>query len=149
MEKIKEWLQKKGFRLLATPRAEDMIDFAERSVHINACDPYQVRLSSALHECGHLMIFLARCRKPRKTVSGSTLREQCFLKGRRKPRSRNFRIATLQEELDAWDKGLELASTLKIRLNKSVLEKDRLKCLMTYVSYAAAPMRCCSKRRDA
>ena len=141
MEKIRTWLSKKGFELFLKPKVEDSVDFGERCVNINSSDTYYVRLGSALHECGHILIFLARCRNPVKRFSGSTLKEQCFLKGRRQPRSRRFRIACLQEELDAWDRGLDLAVRLGIRVNKKVLEKDRIKALMTYVGYAAAPMR--------
>lgn len=141
MEKIRSWLHKKGFELCLQPKAEDSVDFEERRVSINSSDAYYVRIGSALHECGHILIFLARCRNPVKRFSGSTLQEQCFLKGRRKPRSRRFRIACLQEELDAWDRGLDLAVRLGVRVNKKVLEKDRIKALMTYVGYAAAPMR--------
>lgn len=141
MFKLRAWLGSKGFQLCTRPHAEDMVDFGERLVSINASDPYPIRIASALHECGHVLIFLSRCRRPQKRFSGSTLKEQCLLKGRRTPRSRAARIACLQEELDAWDRGLDLAQRLGVRVNKRILEKDRVKALMSYVGFAASPMR--------
>jgi hypothetical protein len=141
MEKLRSWLSKKGFELRLTPKGEDSVDFSERVVKVNQSDAYPIRLATALHECGHVLIFFSRFRRPQKRFSGSTLREQCLLKGRRKPRSRAARIACLQEELDAWDRGLDLAARLGVRVSKKIVEKDRIKALMTYIGYAAAPMR--------
>ena len=141
MEKIRTWLSKQGFDLRVVPKGEDSVDFAERVVNINKSDAYPIRLATALHECGHVLIFFSRFRRPQKRFSGSTLKEQCLLKGRRAPRTRSARIACLQEELDAWDRGLDLAARLGVRISKKTVEKDRVKALMTYIGYAGAPMR--------
>jgi hypothetical protein len=47
----------------------------------------------------------------------------------------------LQEEMDAWENGETLAKSLSVRYNQSVLEKDRVKALMTYVQHTACRMR--------
>ena len=141
MEKMRQWLRKRGFTLNVSEKAEDCVDFASRSVVINRESSYQIKLSSLIHECGHVRIFLSRVRNPYNRICGSTLSEQCFLVGRREPRGRSSRISMLQEELDAWESGESLARSLAVRYNKKLLEKDRVTALMTYVNYTACRMR--------
>ena len=123
------------------------MDFASRTVRINADSSYQVKLSSLIHECGHVRIFLSRVRRPDHRICGSTLAEQCLLVGRREPRARSSRISMLQEEMDAWENGESLAKSLSVRYNRGVLEKDRVKALMTYVNYTACRMRMCEEEQ--
>jgi hypothetical protein len=53
----------------------------------------------------------------------------------------------LQEEMDAWENGESLAKSLSVRYNRGVLEKDRVKALMTYVNYTACRMRMCEEEQ--
>jgi hypothetical protein len=147
MDKMRQWLGKRGFRLEMSMNADDCVDFASRTVKINAKSPYQVKLSTLIHECGHVRIFLSRVRRPDRRICGSTLAEQCLLVGRREPRARSSRISTLQEEMDAWENGESLAKSLSVRYNRSVLEKDRVKALMTYVNHTACRMRMCEEEQ--
>lgn len=141
MDKMRQWLVKRRFKLDVREGAEDCVDFSNRVVEINAERPYQVRLSSLIHECGHVRIFFSRLRNPEARVCGCTLKEQCLLVGRREQRARSSRISMLHEEIEAWESGMALAKTLSVRYNKSIVEKDRVKALMTYVSFAAQRMR--------
>ena len=52
-----------------------------------------------------------------------------------------------QEEMDAWENGESLAKSLSVRYNRSVLEKDRVKALMTYVNHTACRMRMCEEEQ--
>jgi len=141
MEKMRQWLAKRRFKLEVRKGAEDSVDFSNRLVEIDARRPYQVRLSSLIHECGHVKIFFSRLRNPAARVCGCTLKEQCLSVGRREQRARSSRISTLHEELEAWESGMALAKTLSVRYNKRVVEKDRVKALMTYVLFTAQRMR--------
>jgi hypothetical protein len=141
MDKLRTWLSKQGFRVEIVRGEGDFVDFGERTVTIDSSKSYQIRLSSLIHECGHVRIFLRRRRNPRDRICGSTLREFCRALGRRDARGRSSRISVLQEELDAWDVGMELAKKLSIRYTRKIIEKDRVKALMTYIQYTAAPMR--------
>jgi len=144
---MRQWLRKRGFSLEVAKNAEDSVDFEAKTVRINAQNAYQVRLSSLIHECGHVRIFLSRLRRPDRRICGSTLAEQCLLVGRREPRARSSRISTLQEEMDAWENGESLAKSLSVRYNRRVLEKDRVRALMTYVTYTACRMRMCEEEK--
>jgi len=148
MEKMRQWLTKRGFQLQLLRGAEDCVDFAARTVCINSESTYQIKLSSLIHECGHVRIFLSRVRRPGSRICGSTLAEQCLLVGRREPRARSSRISLLQEEMDAWESGEELAKGLAVRYNRCVFEKDRVRALMTYVAYTAGRMRMCETEQN-
>jgi len=141
MEKLREWLSGKGFDLQVAKGEDDAVDLASRLVTINAQSTYQIRLSSLIHECGHVRIHLSRKRKPLERICGASLKEQALCTGRRDHRSRRCRISILQEEMDAWESGAQLAKMLGVRYTKQILEKDRTSALMTYVSFAACRMR--------
>jgi hypothetical protein len=147
MERMRRWLEKNRFGLEVSEGADDCVDFSTRMVRINSDSPYQIRISSLIHECGHVRIFMSRMRNPENRICGSTLSEQCLLVGRREPRARSSRISLLQEEMDAWEQGERLAKSLSVRYNRGVLERDRVRALMTYVNFTACRMRMCRKER--
>lgn len=141
MEKLKKWLGRRGFEVELAPGARDSVDFEEKTVTINSRCSYQIRLASLIHECGHVGIFASRLRAPQARVCGSTLGEALESKGRGDLRGRASRISLLHEEIEAWEVGESLARRLKVRYVRKVLEKDRVRALMSYIKFAACRMR--------
>lgn len=78
-----------------------------------------------LHELGHHIL-----RKDIKSYE-KLFPEQFFDSRRNKP----YYVSCVKEEFMAWDEGLKLAKTLKIKVNKIKWVKLKSKCMMTYFEY--------------
>jgi hypothetical protein len=50
-----------------------------------------------------------------------------------------YKIAKVQEEIEAWEVGRKLASSLGLRVNESKFEKIRAQCLLSYMNWAGRP----------
>lgn len=50
-----------------------------------------------------------------------------------------FKIAKVQEEIEAWEVGRKLARSLGLRINEAKFEKIRAECLTTYMNWAGKP----------
>jgi hypothetical protein len=50
-----------------------------------------------------------------------------------------YKIAKVQEEIEAWEVGKKLARSLGLRINESKFEKIRAECLSTYMNWAGKP----------
>jgi len=147
MEKLRAWLKRRGFGLEVVGGCPDEVDLRTKTVHIDGRHAYQLKLSSLIHECGHVEIFLRRARRPRERICGRTLAEHILEVGRGRTVARASRLALLQEEMDAWEAGERLGKRLAVRYHRSVLEKDRVKSLMTYVAFTASQMRMAQAER--
>ncbi len=141
MDKMRIWLKRQGFGLEVAPGCRDEVDFGAKTVRIDGRHSYQIKLASLIHECGHVDIFKKRLRSPKERICGGTLAEHFMDVGRGNPAARASRLATLQEEMEAWDAGQRLVKRLAVRYKRSVFEKDRVRCLMTYVAFTASRMR--------
>ena len=141
MDKMRSWLERQGFGLEVAHGCRDEVDFSTKTVRIDGRHPYQLKLSSLIHECGHVDIFLRRVRRPQERIAGNTLAEHFLDVGRGCPAARASRLSTLQEEMDAWEAGQRLVKRLNVRYKRSIFEKDRVRSLMTYVAFTASRMR--------
>lgn len=50
-------------------------------------------------------------------------------------RRNDYYVSSLEEEYKAWDKGLELADQLGIKIKKTKWNTLKTKCLMSYIRY--------------
>lgn len=141
MEKLRAWLMRRKFALQLERGLTDEVDLLARVVSINASNCYQTRLATLMHECGHVQIFLSRIRSPKLRLCGCSLLEDFGSVGRCDRRGRAARLSLLQEEIQAWDLGEDLAKRLSLRFTRKHLEKVRVSALMTYVHFTAAQMR--------
>ena len=132
MEKLRAWLMRRKFALQLERGLTDEVDLLARVVSINASNCYQTRLATLMHECGHVQIFLSRIRSPKVRLCGCSLLEDFGSVGRCDRRGRAARLSLLQEEIQAWDLGEDLAKRLSLRFTRKHLEKVRVLALMTY-----------------
>lgn len=92
----------------------------------------QDSIAVLLHECGHVQQFLYEKKK---------FFSKKFPPIRKKFRPKDsFYVSVIQEELDAWEKAVELAKKLKIPRVKSSLNRMKNKLIMTYIKWAALRM---------
>lgn len=136
MQKVKDWLAAHHCRLTVSSakRNEALFQEGERcQVHLCSGGTYEIRLATLLHECGHVIVWLRRRRDKTKRVYGSSYREWMGAKGRCRGRTRRAELATLQEEMAAWDLGERLARRLKVRVSAAKFERVRARALLTYL----------------
>lgn len=142
MNRLRTWLGKQSASLSTRPGCSDEVTFSDTpgkhkriivTVTINSRIAYQTRLAVLLHECGHVAIFRARQKDPKRRVHGCTYREWWNSRGRCKKGSGARKLSTLDEELAAWEIGEKLGKRLGIRLARRTFERCRVKCLLTYV----------------
>jgi len=88
------------------------------------------QLHSLLHECGHYLIG-ERTKKDRYGMGWTAVEDANVVK------TMHHRLDVLEEEFEAWYRGLKLARRLKISLNKKRYDKTRIGQLKTYVDWAA------------
>jgi hypothetical protein len=50
-----------------------------------------------------------------------------------------YKIAKVQEEIEAWEVGKMLARSLGLRINETKFEKIRAECLTSYMNWASKP----------
>lgn len=96
---------------------------AKKTIEINCHYTMENQLFALLHECGHFLILEsggARFAKAWKN-HGKTLEE---------------RVALIDEEYEAWQRGRMLAKRLKIHLNKKNFEREVALSLHTYFRWA-------------
>ncbi len=141
MDKLRCWLAARRVGLDIRPKGEDCFVYEEGAtsavVRLNASSTKSERLFTALHECGHVQVWLGRRKRPEHRIAGCSLRELEEAKGRWRPRTVRRRLATMEEEIDAWTRGLRLARRLRIRLKNDAFEASRARALMTYARWLA------------
>lgn len=137
--KLQAWLTRKGYELILKNNVDDWVTLPpwKKVVNVNKNVKIEELTCTLLHECGHIMIYDTRKRNRKKRVYGGTFTEWNKDRGRFKKRTTNAIIAEIEEEIGAWDMGLELAKRLKIRINKTLYDKSRARALMTYFRSAA------------
>ena len=139
MEKLRAWLASRSATLQLLPGVPDQVVFEGKvaTVFVNSRAKKREQLHAALHECGHVHVWRRRARNPRRRVAGCSLEEFIGATGRQKARTTRTSLATLEEEIEAWNQGELLAKQLRLRLRPEGYEKSRARALMTYVRWAA------------
>ena len=133
MNCLQKWLASKHFKMLALPGVQDMAIFSPAKVVIlNKHSKPQVQLVTLLHECGHVCIYQCRIRRKKRRIAGCSYREWMAEKGRMKRGTCKEALAVLEEEIEAWERGAKLAKRLGISYPKAVMERERVRALMTY-----------------
>lgn len=85
-----------------------------------------------LHECGHMLI--GNRRKHERYGMGYTKQNDPQI-----CKTLHHRFDVLDEEMEAWFRGLKLARRLKLKIDKSTFHSFRLSRLKTYAKWAIEP----------
>jgi hypothetical protein len=134
MQRLEKWLEQRNFSLEVEVGADDSVCFEERTVYINSKTTKNAQLSTLLHECGHVHIFMERQRCKRRRCGGAT-----WSQWKRLPDTNRLplkdKILTVAEEIEAWDRGLDLRKKLRIRVPLRTYRMVQTRSLMTYVRW--------------
>lgn len=144
MEKLQNWLKRHGALLKWNSKSKNEVSFEPLTstihVFIDERLQYQEKLCTMLHECGHVVCYLRRQMRKRKRIDGCSYIEY-FNSTNRMHQGRKRKLAILQDEIAAWDRGEELAARMKIRYSRATLERMRSRSLWTYMPRAAKNVR--------
>ena len=133
LKKIVEWASKKCIKIFFVKKENGayhsdlkMITIASTLSPVNQC-------AILLHELGHHLV-----------DSRSGIDER-FIQGY--PRQMipsahhefNHRLACLEEEMEAWNRGWKLAKRLKVSIKRDEFDEMRVKCLRSYIKWTVNP----------
>ena len=124
--KLRGWLKNKNFELDVSHTVYDnvLIDKFSKIVEISARQSLKNQIYCLLHECGHIIL------KNNKNFSS----QFPAYSSKKIKRKNNLLLEydTIREETYAWDKGMELAKRLKIKLDQDDYRKFAFSKLRTY-----------------
>jgi len=125
-----KWCEKRGLTVLFAKHENGTYDECTKTITIAANALPEKQVFYLIHECGHHLIN-AHPGLPNRFEMGYEQTEKKIT------RTFQHRLACLEEEMEAWQRGRNLARKLKLKLNEENLEKLRLHCLHSYVKWAS------------
>jgi len=128
---VTQWAESRGIDVIIDNEYEDAYWSDVKQITISSKNKIENRLYSLLHECGHALI---RTNKDNFSKQYPAHAEVNYDK--RKTNSRKYKVSVLEEEVEAWKRGLRLARRLKIHVNEEKYNKLKTKCLMSYINWA-------------
>lgn len=124
-----DWCEKRGLTVLFGKHENGTYDEYYKTIVIAANAHPEKQVFYLLHECGHHLVF---------SHPGNPNRFEMGYPQTDKEVTRKFqhRLACLEEEMEAWQRGRNLAKKLKLKFNEDNLESLRIHCLGSYVRWA-------------
>ena len=121
---------RKGYKVVfdKSSQSEDLVDYTTKTIIISSRHSQEVAFYFLLHEIGHVVI---------KGSSGKYKHAYDEIWKTFSKSSLTFKVATLQEELDAWREGLILAHKMNLKVDRRKFEVTKTKCISTYLSWAS------------
>lgn len=108
------------------------LELSEIKITINSNNSNEIKTYALLHELGHILLMNDKKYKRRFSKK---IREMDIDEKDTSPRSHIHRLEIIQEELDAWERGIMLAEKLQILINKRNIKKYKTKCLVCYIRF--------------
>ena len=127
LERVVAWCESKGVSVAFSTKEAAAFDSNTNTITVSGRLSPERQLHVLLHECGHVLVG----DNPRFSAGYPTLPE----KGEKL--SFSNRLACLEEEIEAWNRGWKLGKRLRLRLDPVAFERTRTECLKTYVKWAS------------
>jgi spermidine synthase len=120
-QKVVDWISDtKGVDVILSDSTLFMGHFTRRiSIHHNY-DLNNNGLYALLHECGHVL-------QPATNIGCNAYKN---IDDTDHPKE--FMMGQFLNELDAWNRGMEIAKKLKLKINEKQFEKEKSEALLTY-----------------
>ena len=122
------WCASKKITVIFTPGARSLWDPNTCTITINSRITLERRLHVLLHECGHYL-------------TGSPSPTERFGRGHQASsevkRTMVHRVDVVDEELEAWARGLDLSKRLSITIDLDRYNRTRTEYVRTYLQWAA------------
>lgn len=132
-EFVREWCRKRHIKVVMTQEVvkaeyEAKSEDNQASIYIPEKASDNIKLYSILHECGHHLIGYKKSKWERYS-EGYNISQY-----KEKRRTLRYRVEVLDEELEAWNRGIKLAKRLKIYLNLEKFKRFRDHCIKSYAN---------------
>lgn len=129
LAKLVDWCYKRGLEVLFTKHENGTYDEVEKLIIIAANALPEKQVFYLIHECGHHLIH-QHPGNPNRFELGYNETDPVAMK------KFNHRLACLEEEMEAWQRGRNLAKKLRLKLDEEGLNKLRVHCLQSYIRWA-------------
>jgi len=126
LNKIQAWIISKGFHLYVGPEVDNEICHKSKIVSLNSRLSKIDQVYILLHECGHVIALSNK--KSRFYKLKSTIAET----------DANFKVYRVEEEIDAWNRGRQLAKRLRISIDDNKWENMFFDAIKKYIKWAAS-----------
>jgi len=129
LKTVVEWCNSKGIQVHFGKKAGGVYDANTKNIVITSHSSPEKQLYYLLHECGHHLIGFTEHHErfgmgyPQTETPGAN---QTF----------HHRLACLEEEIEAWQRGWKLSKRLKLKIRREEFDELRLECLKTYVQWS-------------
>lgn len=129
LEILVAWCTSRGLSVKFAKKKGATYHTGEKTITVAGRMSPERQVFFLLHECGHHLI-------------GYTEYDERFGRGYPMHDDPNInstfhhKMACLEEEIEAWNRGWRLAKRLRLGLNRESFDEVRVECLRTYVSWA-------------
>ncbi|NBP04207.1 MAG: hypothetical protein EBU90_29780 [Proteobacteria bacterium] len=131
LDRLIKWCTKRGLTVYFKKHENGTYDEYYKSIMIAANASPAKQVVYLLHECGHHLIH-QHPGEPNRFAMGYDQTDP------RITHTFQHRLACLEEEMEAWQRGRNLAKKLKLRIDDDALEYIRINCLKSYVKWAVS-----------
>lgn len=128
------WCEQRGIVVTFSKSPNGEYLHEERSITINGRLSPETQLFILLHECGHALV--GERQRKQRYGNGYSAEADPYAK-----RTILYRVDVIDEELEAWHRGLKLAKRLGITVNVDRYNRVRAGYVKTYLQWAARPKR--------
>jgi hypothetical protein len=132
-ERLRNYCKKRGWKVEEKYFTDNFVEYPrhdspEKIITVNASSKHENRLYCLLHEFGHILTFASKYYKYKysKKIREFNEEEDTIVKNIHK-------FELLEEEFEAWERGLLLAKRLKIRIDRKNFDTVKAKYLKTYI----------------
>lgn len=129
--KVVLWAEKRGIDVIIDNEYEDAYWSDVKQITVSSKNRIENRLYSLLHECGHALVRTNKSNFARQYPAHAEVNYD-----KRVTNSRKYKVSVLEEEVEAWKRGLRLANRLGIEIDEDKYNKLKTKCLMSYINWA-------------
>ena len=123
LERIVSWADARGLTINLTSTYSYQLG---RDINVKNTSSLRTILFSLLHELGHYLVGDTNERFFRGYHSAGTPSVRKLF---------THRVAVLDEELEAWERGWKLAKRLNVKLDRRAFERQRARWIVTYCKF--------------
>ena len=128
LNKIIGWCDKRGLTVYFRRHENGSYSEAYKTITIAANALPAKQVAYLLHECGHHLIS-QHASEPNRFLMGYGQTDSAIT------RTFQHRLACLEEEIEAWHRGMNLAKKLKLRFDDDIIDFIRVDCLKSYIKW--------------
>jgi hypothetical protein len=122
LERVIDWVEARGYSVDFSSTSNRAWLTPDKAITVPSAHSAHLQLMYLLHEAGHVSV---ECSKPTKRYSRGYNAPQ-------KSRQLNYVIDVIDEELEAWERGRQLAHRLGIKLDDERYNRLKVRSVKTY-----------------